>query len=131
MKFKVEIKESKTEDLTDKELMSLYKKYKKQNKNKEAEALIDEIDKRGLKESYFNNNNLDLFINAIIDNKNKFIGFYIADDEEPTLDPHKALTFKTKQSAEKDAKEVIQVWDIKKIDSIPLSDYTKYLSKIK
>ena len=31
--------------------MALYKKYKKQNKNKEAEALIDEIDKRGLAES--------------------------------------------------------------------------------
>ena len=51
MKFKIKLKESKTEDLTDKELMSLYKKYKKQNKNKEAESLIDEIDKRGLKES--------------------------------------------------------------------------------
>lgn len=51
MLFKVEIKESKTENLSDKELMALYKKYRKQNKNKEAEALIDEIDKRGLKES--------------------------------------------------------------------------------
>lgn len=51
MKFKIELKEAKSEDLTDKELMALYKKYKKQNKNKEAEALIDEIDKRGLKES--------------------------------------------------------------------------------
>ena len=52
MKFKIEINEAKNpEDLSDKELMSLYKKYKNQNKNKEAESLIDEIDKRGLKES--------------------------------------------------------------------------------
>jgi hypothetical protein len=52
MKFNIEINEAKnTEDLSDKELMSLYKKYRKQNKNKEAEALVDEIDKRGLKES--------------------------------------------------------------------------------
>lgn len=52
MKFKVEINEAKNpEDLSDKELMSLYKKYKNQNKNKEAESLIAEIDKRGLAES--------------------------------------------------------------------------------
>ena len=51
MKFTIEIEESKDiSKLSDDELMNLYKKYKKQNKQKEAEALIDEIDKRGLKE---------------------------------------------------------------------------------
>ena len=36
--------------LSDKEVMELYIKLKKQGKHKEAEALVDEIDKRGLKE---------------------------------------------------------------------------------
>ena len=51
LSFKQWLDESTNLDkLSDKELMDLYKKLKKQGKNKEAEDLIDEIDKRGLKE---------------------------------------------------------------------------------
>jgi hypothetical protein len=48
-----QLNEAKTDpsQLSDKEVMELYIKLKKKGKHKEAEALVDEIDKRGLKEN--------------------------------------------------------------------------------